>query len=292
MKLTILLQYIEIFAYRSVNRKMFWLCSFMIFANFVLYFTSVVLEIFVCRGSHTPWFSLSGHDSCPLNILQLSVAVNAFNSLSNIAILILPQMSIWNLQLAREKKIGISILFFMGLFACIASIVHLTYTTIILRGTDNIAYYLFLSALWTYPETSFGIVIACVPVMPKFFREMRDRVRKSKSASRVCFCCQRRSAPLPSRKTRSSHMRTTDGAFSDDEPLTELHGTTGSSDSLVAGYAERTNSNGSGLIFLSISRDGRYANAMPDDIRTRVLEHILIRDQNMIPPTCYKPPAQ
>jgi hypothetical protein len=94
---------------------MFWLCNFMIFANFVLYLTSVVLEIFVCGGSHTPWVSLSGNGSCPINILQLNVVINAFNSLSNIAILVLPQMSIWQLRLAKEKKIGISILFFMGL---------------------------------------------------------------------------------------------------------------------------------------------------------------------------------
>jgi hypothetical protein len=115
MKLTILLQYIEIFAYKSVNRTMYWLCYFMIFVNFVLYFISVVLEIFVCRGVHTPWEGIDNGYSCPFNILMLNVVVNAFNSVSNITILILPQVSIWNLQLELGKKIGISILFLMGL---------------------------------------------------------------------------------------------------------------------------------------------------------------------------------
>lgn len=115
MKLTILLQYIEIFAYKSVNRTMFWLCYFMIFINFVLYFLSVVLEIIVCRGVHTPWDGMDEGNTCPFDIKQLNVVVNIFNSASNIAILILPQVSIWKLQLALPKKIGISVLFLMGL---------------------------------------------------------------------------------------------------------------------------------------------------------------------------------
>lgn len=114
MKITILLQYIEIFAYRSLNRKMFWLCCFMMFANFVLYSTSVILEIFVCRGEHRPWSAVSNGHFCPINIILLNVVVNSFNSLSNITILILPQVTIWKLHLAKEKKLGISILFLMG----------------------------------------------------------------------------------------------------------------------------------------------------------------------------------
>lgn len=86
----------------------------LIWANFLFYFTSSFLEIFACTPISKAWDPLITTGHC-INTLALNVAASIINFISNLAILILPQLSIWKLQMDTRRKIQVSVLFLLGI---------------------------------------------------------------------------------------------------------------------------------------------------------------------------------
>ena len=113
IKLSILLQYIQIFAPLNSRNAMFWTSQALIGTNFIFYFISTFLEIFSCTPIAKAWDPLISNGHC-INILALNVAASSINSLSDLTILVLPQVSIWKLQMALKRKIQISGIFLIG----------------------------------------------------------------------------------------------------------------------------------------------------------------------------------
>lgn len=65
---------------------------------------------------------------------------------------------------------------------CITSILRLYYT-IRLAQTGDVTYNLAFMGLWTYAELSMGVVCACLPATPRFFKEVRERLSTLRSSS-------------------------------------------------------------------------------------------------------------
>lgn len=59
--------------------------------------------------------------------------------------------------------------------ACITSILRTYYTWKIVQSPD-ISYNMVPMGMWTYAELSTGIVISCLPVIPKFFQHIGPKV--------------------------------------------------------------------------------------------------------------------
>lgn len=59
--------------------------------------------------------------------------------------------------------------------ACITSILRTYYTWKIVQSPD-ISYNMVPMGMWTYAELSTGIVISCLPVIPKFFQYIGPKV--------------------------------------------------------------------------------------------------------------------
>ena len=188
VKLSILLQYVQIFV-PSKTRNMMYLASHaLIWTNLLFYLISTFLEIFACKPIAKAWNPLITTGHC-INVLALNVAASSINSVSDLLILILPQVSIWRLQMSLKRKIQISTIFAIGVLsvsmpqngdyrlihisACVCSIVRLSFAIKLLSTTD-ITYYAWLTGLWTYPEMASGILVACLPVSPKFFQALNE----------------------------------------------------------------------------------------------------------------------
>lgn len=115
IKLSILLQYLEIFAAKT-RGIFFWTCHALIWLNFAVYVISTFMEIFPCSPLSKSWDPLLAHSGhCAINVLVLNVVAAAANSLSDIIILILPQPVIWNLQMHFKKRLAVSAVFSIGL---------------------------------------------------------------------------------------------------------------------------------------------------------------------------------
>lgn len=111
IKIAILLQYLRIF---SIGRdKLFWFYHIFIWLHIFFYLICAFLEIFACNPVEKFWKPWIKEGRC-LDVKAINIIAAAFNSVSDITILIMPQKLIWNLQMSFKKKIGSSMIFLTG----------------------------------------------------------------------------------------------------------------------------------------------------------------------------------
>lgn len=113
IKLSILLQYLQIFVPLKTRDTIYWTSHALTWTNLLYYLIGTFLEIFSCTPIAKAWdpFITDGH--C-IDILAINVAASSINLLSDLAILILPQVSIWSLQMSLRRKVQISAIFLIG----------------------------------------------------------------------------------------------------------------------------------------------------------------------------------
>lgn len=107
LKTAILLEWARIFGPGS--RKSFrWACYITAGLNDIYYLINIILDCIFCAPRKVPSGYCSGADV----LLLVSAIVNL---VSDLAILLLPQGVIWRLNMSRKKRVGVSIMFLIGL---------------------------------------------------------------------------------------------------------------------------------------------------------------------------------
>lgn len=117
IKLAILLQLLRVFVPLKQRNAMFWTCHLLIWLNFFYYATYIFLTIFVCKPIRKGW-SQRVYPPIEGKCLHLTAAYEAgaaINTVSDFSIIVLPQPVIWHLQISLKKKIGLCLIFFVGL---------------------------------------------------------------------------------------------------------------------------------------------------------------------------------
>ncbi|KAM0794235.1 hypothetical protein BDR22DRAFT_895349 [Usnea florida] len=175
IKLSILLQYLRIFVpNRKGNLALFvavQICIWSIFSYSVIY---LFLNIFMCDPREKLWDPLISTGHC-YNTSASWESSGILNVVSDFAILLLPMPCLWRLQIPMRNKILIMGVFATGLLACVTSIVRTYYTYQISRSSDE-TYKLQLMGLWGWAELTIGIIVGCLPVMPKLFHDISARI--------------------------------------------------------------------------------------------------------------------
>lgn len=64
--------------------------------------------------------------------------------------------------------------------ACITSILRTYYTWKIVQSSD-VSYHMVQMGMWTYAELSTGVVISCLPVIPRFFQHVGPKLSSALS---------------------------------------------------------------------------------------------------------------
>jgi hypothetical protein len=114
VKTAILLQYLEIFAPKRLNRAIYWSCHVLIWTNLTFYLTLLMMSIFRCHPISKAWDALVTEGSCFISVSLLSIIVNSVSIVSDFFILVLPQISIWRMQMANKTKTTVSIVFLVA----------------------------------------------------------------------------------------------------------------------------------------------------------------------------------
>lgn len=115
VKNAILLEWTHIFVLKKTRNSFFWLCHALIAVNTMLYIASVVATHLMCIPMEAMWYPWLAQDSKCIDRKPADVSVMGFNLLTDIIILFLPQRIIWKLKLPKAKRIGITIVFSIGL---------------------------------------------------------------------------------------------------------------------------------------------------------------------------------
>ena len=117
-KVAILLQWIRIFipvgTRADAHKKMmYWSSIFLLWFNVLYHLAGVLLFIIPCAPFHKNEQNGDEIFSCTPDI-KFDLIESCMNVLLDVLILIVPQRVIWSLEMPKQQKIGISIIFSVG----------------------------------------------------------------------------------------------------------------------------------------------------------------------------------
>ncbi|KAI4235007.1 MAG: hypothetical protein LQ349_003434 [Xanthoria aureola] len=123
-KASILLLYRRIFIVNASAKGVTWWAIWSVFWYNLLYALALVLTVSLqCVGKPA---AVAERGEC-LNQYAVLICASVINVLSDLMILIIPVAAIWGLQMAKSKKIRLSLLFAFGSLGVTASLGRLGY---------------------------------------------------------------------------------------------------------------------------------------------------------------------
>ncbi|KAK3984267.1 hypothetical protein QBC44DRAFT_337302 [Cladorrhinum sp. PSN332] len=174
LKVGILLDWLNLFINPIHQRNAaFWGAHGLIWSIILFYGIGTIIEIFQCTPVEKIWDPFFVGGSCKINMKIHNYASAGVNLITDILIIALPQKIIWSLKMSKTKKIGVSMLFAIGLFACVVAIVRIFYLRNLLTSTDQVWHTSSL-ALWSAAEMTAGFLVMGIPSLPKVTRTMTN----------------------------------------------------------------------------------------------------------------------
>ncbi|KAI9724512.1 MAG: hypothetical protein M1812_000580 [Candelaria pacifica] len=123
--------------------------------------SSVLTCIFQCNPVNGVWDPMVAKMAC-VNISAFYLANAALNILTDFLTYTLPLRLVWQLQMPRRQKTGVALMLCLGLFACISSIIRITFVPRLLSSQDP-TYAIAPAQYWSVIETNIGILAASIP---------------------------------------------------------------------------------------------------------------------------------
>jgi len=113
LKTAILLEWARLFVPPGRRNSFYWTCRITTAINIGYYTAGIVASALTCTPHEKIWnTSLPGQ--C-LNTAAFFITNASLNLVSDIIVLVLPHKVIWNLRMSRRKKIGVSLVFAIGI---------------------------------------------------------------------------------------------------------------------------------------------------------------------------------
>ncbi|KAI1275365.1 hypothetical protein F5Y07DRAFT_369840 [Xylaria sp. FL0933] len=172
IKAAILLEWVRIFVPRGTRSTFYWTCHIFIWVNLSFYTAILIWGNTSCKPYEKLW-----DKTLPGTCLKgdaFDIVTASYNGVSDILILLLPQRVIWKLRLNRKKKLGIALVFAVGLSACIAAAYRL-YASVRYLLSYDVTYGVGGIGLGSSAEQTCAILIYCVPNIPRLFKEKKTR---------------------------------------------------------------------------------------------------------------------
>ncbi|KAH7123202.1 hypothetical protein EDB81DRAFT_665771 [Dactylonectria macrodidyma] len=169
VKIAILLQYGRIFAVRIMQLITFYGVIFMVAWTIMLCFLLTLMCIPVAK-----FWDSTIPGQC-LNSLIIWYVMAGFNLATDVAIFCLPLPMIRSLQLPQKQKIMLFIIFGLGFFTCIISIIRIQ-TLKIAASTKDPNWDNVDAAIWSFLELSIAIIATCLPTLRPIFSKIMPRV--------------------------------------------------------------------------------------------------------------------
>ncbi|CCF47187.1 integral membrane protein [Colletotrichum higginsianum] len=179
IKVSILCMYLRFAVTRSLNV----LCICTIVFHLLFFFISIGVTLFQCQPLHKMWDLTQTVEGVCINTTAFFYFTSGFNIVTDIWILVLPVKTLSGILRPRREKIALSIIFGVGLFATITSVIRLhtiyTYTL-----AEDVFRESILVNIWSMLEINIGIICASVPALkplftPKALREATNRNRRT-----------------------------------------------------------------------------------------------------------------
>ncbi|KAI0430581.1 hypothetical protein F5Y09DRAFT_307305 [Xylaria sp. FL1042] len=168
VKIAILTEWAHIFVPRGSRNSFWWACHVAI--GFVA--TWGILALILLNVNCTPfeanWNMLIPGGFCRFSFPALTLASAIINFILDLVPLILPQKIIWSLHMSRSKKVGVSLVFAVGLLGVTAALIRVVLAAQFVSAADTI-YFVSQVGLLALTEITTGFLVLCTPSLPKAF---------------------------------------------------------------------------------------------------------------------------
>ncbi|KAI3393294.1 hypothetical protein diail_4476 [Diaporthe ilicicola] len=164
-KISILVFLLRVFQHNDLNKPI-WAVIGLCLAYAVSFFFAT---FFQCWPINHAWMQLEEWHQGHCNNIHLQGWLSAiFNIILDIIILALPLKELYKLHVNLQKKLMLMVMFSLGIFVTIASIIRLR-TLVLFANSTNITYDYMEAAYWSTIELYAGIVTASLPAVYKLF---------------------------------------------------------------------------------------------------------------------------
>ncbi|KAM7223128.1 hypothetical protein V8F06_001684 [Rhypophila decipiens] len=199
VKTAILLEWLRIFLPhgKAANKTLYYLLHAVLWANLLFYVAMIIVQNIACTPYEFTWNRTIPGGSCKrvnTNLTDLSSAI--INLVVDVCILVIPQHVIWRLMMSQQKKLGVAVLFVIGLLGVITAAFPVL-TTVRALANHDFVYNFGPVILCCLAEGTCAILVVCGPTMPKALaswdkllaREARVRVgTRGKWKGRLQLC--------------------------------------------------------------------------------------------------------
>ncbi|KAE8153028.1 hypothetical protein BDV25DRAFT_44758 [Aspergillus avenaceus] len=141
----------------------------------------VLTAAFQCRPIEKAWNVAEPGKCVNINIFYLANA--ALNILTDVLTYSLPLQVIWKLQVPMKQKAALAFILCVGLFACISSIIRITYIPAMLSDPDA-TWVISEPMYWSVIEINVGIFAACMPSFKAIASRFQPRLIGEYSSGR------------------------------------------------------------------------------------------------------------
>ncbi|KAH6651625.1 hypothetical protein BKA67DRAFT_692892 [Truncatella angustata] len=161
LKLSLLFFYLRIFPGRGIRRVI--LCTVAFDVLFGVGF--IVTALLQCRPISYNWTNWRGEGGGQCIDISAVAWANAAVSIAlDLFMLGIPLSQLRELKLHWKKKIGVALMFVVGTFVTIVSIIRLA-SLVEFRESTNLSWDYFGVSMWSTVEITIGIICACMPSM-------------------------------------------------------------------------------------------------------------------------------
>ncbi|KAL9609955.1 MAG: hypothetical protein Q9167_005307 [Letrouitia subvulpina] len=168
-KLAILLLYRRVFMPHKLT-LFDWVTRVFMAILCAFYFASTVAKIWECTPRSKIWNKkIPGH--C-VDRSKLFLSSGIFNTVTDFIILLIPVQAVWKLKMDTKRKLGIILVFTIGLTAPVFSIVGLVVRLRISNDPDA-TYNQPKIYLWALAELTAGLICACIPILATLINRRR-----------------------------------------------------------------------------------------------------------------------
>ncbi|PVH91991.1 hypothetical protein DM02DRAFT_663392 [Periconia macrospinosa] len=173
VKCAILLEWVNLFVPRGQSNYFSWI-SYATCVAISLY--SIILfsmNFANCTPFESNWNQLSPNRFCRFKVPHFALASAIVNSILDVVPLLLAQKVIWGLKLPNKKKLGVSIMFLVGIIGFASALLRVVYAVQFMSSPD-VSYYFSIMGLLSLCETTCTNIILCVPFLPKLVKSFQE----------------------------------------------------------------------------------------------------------------------
>ncbi|KAI8935068.1 hypothetical protein NX059_007664 [Plenodomus lindquistii] len=161
LKLTLIFFYIRVFPSKGVQRLLWGTVAF-VCAWGVAY---VAVAIFQCKPISYFWTKWDGlHEGTCLHINAITSSNAGLSIALDLWILGIPLWQLYGLKLHWKKKVGVALMFCVGTFVTIVSILRLR-ALVHFAASSNASWEFYDVSVWSSIEICVGIMCACLPTL-------------------------------------------------------------------------------------------------------------------------------